>query len=129
VDGLCAQHSTYTCVPHGYECVRQPGNHDPRGRRGFRTALVEREDFASQTSSRSTKLVHGGVRYLEKAVFQLSWPQLRLVYEALHERRRLLDNAPHLATALPILTACAMWGSVSTALGLQRAWLPCKPRV
>ena len=51
--------------------------------RGLRTALVEREDFAAGTSSRSTKLVHGGVRYLEKAVWKLDYGQLKLVFEAL----------------------------------------------
>ena len=72
--------------------------------RGLRTALIEREDFAAGTSSRSTKLVHGGVRYLEKAVFSLDYGQLKLVFEALHERKRLLENAPHLCNALPIMT-------------------------
>ena len=73
-------------------------------RRGLRTALVEREDFGSQTSSKSTKLVHGGVRYLEKAVFNLDYGQLKLVFEALHERKHLIENAPHLAHSLPIMT-------------------------
>ncbi len=57
--------------------------------RGLRTALVERHDFASGTSSKSSKMVHGGLRYLQQRDF-------RLVYEALHERQRLLENAPHL---------------------------------
>ena len=74
--------------------------------RGLRVALVEGEDFASGTSSRSTKLVHGGVRYLEKAVFQLDPGQLKLVFEALRERRTILRNAPHLAWPLPIATPC-----------------------
>src|SRR5581483_8487842 len=56
--------------------------------RGWRVALIDKGDFASGTSSVSSKLVHGGLRYLEHAEF-------RLVYEALHERRRLLRNAPH----------------------------------
>ncbi len=64
--------------------------------RGLRTALVERHDFASGTSSKSSKLVHGGLRYLQQRDF-------RLVYEALHERQRLLENAPHLVTPLPFL--------------------------
>ncbi len=64
--------------------------------RGLRTALVEREDFASGTSSRSSKLVHGGLRYLQQR-------DVRLVYEALHERQRLLVNAPHLVSPLPFL--------------------------
>ena len=61
--------------------------------RGYRVGLVEREDYASGTSSRSTKLIHGGIRYL---------PQLdiSLVREGLHERGRLLRNAPHLARPL-----------------------------
>ena len=74
--------------------------------RGLRVALVEGEDFSSGTSSRSTKLVHGGVRYLEKAVFQLDPGQLKLVFEALRERRTLLRNAPHLAWPVPIATPC-----------------------
>lgn len=80
--------------------------------RGLRTALIEREDFGSGTSSKSTKLVHGGVRYLEKAVFNLDYGQLKLVYEALQERRDLLDNAPHLTSTLPILMPCYKWWEV-----------------
>ncbi len=57
--------------------------------RGYRTLLVERFDFAKETSSRSTKLVHGGVRYLEQM-------NLTLVLDALHERGHMLRNAPHL---------------------------------
>src|SRR5580658_7996877 len=64
--------------------------------RGLRTALVERHDFASGTSSKSSKMIHGGLRYLQQRDF-------RLVYEALHERQRLLDNAPHLVSPLPFL--------------------------
>ena len=64
--------------------------------RGLRTALVERDDFASGTSSKSSKLVHGGLRYLQQG-------DVRLVYEALHERQRLYRNAPHLVTVLPFM--------------------------
>jgi glycerol-3-phosphate dehydrogenase len=64
--------------------------------RGLRTALVERDDFASGTSSKSSKLVHGGLRYLQNG-------DVRLVYEALRERQRLLRNAPHLVKVLPFL--------------------------
>ena len=64
--------------------------------RGLRTALVEKDDFASGTSSKSSKLVHGGLRYLQQREF-------RLVYENLAERQRLLDNAPHLVSPLPFL--------------------------
>src|SRR5437763_13367090 len=64
--------------------------------RGLHTALVERRDFASGTSSKSSKMVHGGLRYLNQRDY-------RLVYEALHERQRLLRNAPHLVRILPFL--------------------------
>jgi glycerol-3-phosphate dehydrogenase len=64
--------------------------------RGLRTALVERDDFASGTSSKSSKLVHGGLRYLQNG-------DVRLVYEALRERQRLRHNAPHLVRLLPFL--------------------------
>lgn len=64
--------------------------------RGLRTALVDRSDFASGTSSKSSKLVHGGIRYLQQREF-------RLVYEALHERQVALRNAPHLVRVLPFL--------------------------
>uniref|UniRef100_A0A0E0P655 Glycerol-3-phosphate dehydrogenase n=2 Tax=Oryza TaxID=4527 RepID=A0A0E0P655_ORYRU len=58
--------------------------------RGLRVGLVEREDFSSGTSSRSTKLIHGGVRYLEKAVFNLDYGQLKLVFHALKERKQVV---------------------------------------
>lgn len=64
--------------------------------RGLRTALVERDDFASGTSSKSSKMVHGGLRYLQNG-------DVRLVYEALRERRRLMKNAPHLVDVLPFM--------------------------
>ena len=70
---------------------------------GFDTALVEKFDYSSGTSSRSTKLIHGGVRYLQKAVFNLDYGQYRLVKEALHERANLLKIAPHLSHPLPIM--------------------------
>jgi glycerol-3-phosphate dehydrogenase len=64
--------------------------------RGLKVVLVEARDFASGTSSRSTKLIHGGLRYLEQADF-------KLVSEARHERRRLLELAPHLAQPVPFI--------------------------
>src|SRR5512138_3138244 len=57
--------------------------------RGYRTLLLEKGDFANATSSRSTKLIHGGVRYLQQG-------NIKLVREALRERGLLLQNAPHL---------------------------------
>lgn len=90
--------------------------------RGLRVALVERDDFSSGmlfelprdpyvvmieksigTSSKSTKLVHGGVRYLQKAVMELDYEQYKLVKEALHERRIFLQTAPYLSAMLPIM--------------------------
>lgn len=64
--------------------------------RGLRTALIERDDFASGTSSKSSKLVHGGLRYLQQG-------DVRLVYQALRERQILRHNAPHLVKILPFL--------------------------
>lgn len=72
--------------------------------RGLKVALVERFDFGSGTSSRSTKLVHGGVRYLEQAVRHADRSQFHLVREALKERATLLANVRHLAHPLPLLT-------------------------
>ena len=77
--------------------------------RGLKTALVERDDFSAGSSSRSTKLVHGGVRYLEQAVKGLDRTQFNLVRDALKERAVLLSNAPHLAHPLPILTPLYNW--------------------
>jgi glycerol-3-phosphate dehydrogenase len=64
--------------------------------RGLSVALVERDDLASGTSSKSSKLIHGGLRYLQQG-------EVRLVYEALHERQRLRRNAPHLVQTLPFM--------------------------
>jgi len=77
--------------------------------RGLKVAMVERDDFSSGTSSKSTKLVHGGVRYLEKAVFELDYSQYALVKEALRERRYFLDTAPHLSSWLPIMIPIDKW--------------------
>ena len=65
-------------------------------RRGLRVLLVEQSDLASGTSSRSSKLVHGGLRYLEQG-------ELALVFESVAERRVLLDIAPHLVRPMPFL--------------------------
>ena len=63
---------------------------------GYRTLLVEREDFGAGTTSRSTRLIHGGLRYLEHGEFGL-------VYESLHERETLVREAPHLVRPLRLL--------------------------
>lgn len=72
--------------------------------RGYSTLLLEAHDFAKVTSSRSTKLVHGGVRYLAQG-------NVALVYEALHERGHLRRNAPHLVFPLPFLVPAYEWWS------------------
>lgn len=70
--------------------------------RGYSVLLLEREDFGKGTSSRSTKLVHGGVRYLEQG-------NISLVMEALKERGILLENAPHLVHDLPFIVPNYSW--------------------
>lgn len=80
--------------------------------RGLKVALVEKSDVAEGTSSKSTKLVHGGVRYLEAAVKKLDRAQYHLVKEALFERGIFLRNAPHLANALPLVTPLYSWCEV-----------------
>ncbi len=83
--------------------------------RGLSTALVERGDFASGTSSASSKLVHGGLRYVSQG-------ELGLVAQALSERRRLLANAPHLVRPLPFVLPLA--GSRAAARSVGTAlWL------
>jgi glycerol-3-phosphate dehydrogenase len=70
--------------------------------RGYRTLLLEQADFAQGTSSRSTKLVHGGVRYLKQG-------NISLVLEALHERGLLIRNAPHLVHHLGFVVPLYDW--------------------
>lgn len=70
--------------------------------RGYRVLLVEQNDFAKGTSSRSTKLVHGGVRYLKQG-------NISLVLEALHERGLLVENAPHLVHHLSFIVPVYSW--------------------
>ncbi|WP_266367833.1 glycerol-3-phosphate dehydrogenase/oxidase [Tellurirhabdus rosea] len=77
--------------------------------RGLKAILIEKHDFASETSSKSTKLIHGGVRYLEQAVKQADLNQYHMVKKALRERITLIRNAPHLAHPLPLLTPCMSW--------------------
>jgi glycerol-3-phosphate dehydrogenase len=81
--------------------------------RGFSVVLIESHDFASGTSSRATKLVHGGVRYLAQG-------NLPLVREALHERAHLLHNAPHLAQPLAfVMPAYRWWEAPFYGIGLK----------
>ena len=81
--------------------------------RGYSTLLLEQSDFAGGTSSRSTKLVHGGVRYMAQG-------DLFLVMEALHERGLMLKNAPHLTSnqefIIPVYT---LWDTILYTAGLK----------
>ncbi|KAJ6263739.1 hypothetical protein Dda_2309 [Drechslerella dactyloides] len=77
--------------------------------RGLTVAMLERDDFAAGTSSKSTKLVHGGVRYLEKAFWDADVDQYNLVKEALKERTVFLTTAPHLSEWLPIMLPMYDW--------------------
>ena len=81
--------------------------------RGFKVVLVESHDFAKGTSSRATKLVHGGVRYLAQG-------NISLVREALHERATLLHNAPHIAQLLPfVMPSYKFWEAPFYGVGLK----------
>jgi len=77
--------------------------------RGMKTVLLDAGDFAGATSSTSTKIVHGGVRYLEAAVKGFDPAQYRVVKRALQERIRMLKNAPHLAHTMEFLLPCFAW--------------------
>jgi glycerol-3-phosphate dehydrogenase len=81
--------------------------------RGYKTLLIEQHDFGKGTSSRSTKLVHGGVRYLAQG-------NIKLVREALAERGRLLKNAPHLTRIQPfIVPVFSLWEKLYYSAGLM----------
>jgi len=77
--------------------------------RGYKVAVIDKKDFASETSSRSTKLIHGGVRYLEQAFKKLDFAQLKQVRHGLEERHIVLKNAPHLARPLALMTPVSSW--------------------
>ncbi len=81
--------------------------------RGYKTLLLERYDFGKGTSSRATKLVHGGVRYLAQG-------NIKLVREALKERGILLQNAPHLTRIQPfVLPVYSWWQKLMYGTGLR----------
>ena len=81
--------------------------------RGFRTLLVEQADFGQATSSRSTKLIHGGLRYLKQG-------NVSLVRESLYERALLIRNAPHLVKPLPfVVPTYSHWERIYLGLGLK----------
>jgi glycerol-3-phosphate dehydrogenase len=81
--------------------------------RGYHTLLLEQEDFCKATSSRSTKLVHGGVRYLQQG-------NIALVREALHERGLMYSNAPHLVHPLSfVIPIYSWWGGPFYGVGMK----------
>jgi glycerol-3-phosphate dehydrogenase len=88
--------------------------------RGLSTVLIEAGDFASATSSRSTKLIHGGVRYLQEAVTDLDPGQYNVVKRALYERRIMLDNARFLAHPMEFLVPCySRWDVFYYGVGVK----------
>ena len=106
-------------VPHQYDVAVIGGGATGLGvaldaaARGFSVVLVESHDFAKGTSSRATKLVHGGVRYLAQG-------NISLVREALHERTTLLANAPHLAQPLAfVMPSYQFWEAPFYGIGLK----------
>jgi len=81
--------------------------------RGLSTVLLEAGDFAGATSSTATKIIHGGVRYLEEAIKDVDPKEYNVVVRALHERVRMLDNAPHLTRKLEFLVPSFHWLDVA----------------
>jgi glycerol-3-phosphate dehydrogenase len=80
--------------------------------RGMKTVLLDASDFASGASTAATKIIHGGVRYLEEAVTHLDPAQYEVVKRALHERIHMLHNGPFLSRQLEFLIPCPGWFSV-----------------
>ena len=81
--------------------------------RGIRTLLLEAGDFAGATSSAATKIIHGGVRYLEEAIKGADLQEYHVLVRALHERVRMLENAPHLTGKLEFLVPGYHWIDVA----------------
>lgn len=77
--------------------------------RGLQTLLLEANDFASAASSKATKIIHGGVRYLEEAIKGADLQKYHVLVRALHERVRMLENAPHLTRQLEFLVPSYHW--------------------
>jgi glycerol-3-phosphate dehydrogenase len=87
--------------------------------RGLKTILVEANDFASATSSASTKLIHGGIRYLREAALHLDFGQIGVVKRALQERVYMLRNAPFLAGTMEFVIPCySRWESAYFGAGV-----------
>ncbi len=88
--------------------------------RGLKTVLLERSDFGSAASSASTKLIHGGLRYLQQGFAEMDFGQFRLVKNALRERRMMMSNAPHLSSTCRIVVPCfGLWDLMYYKFGLK----------
>src|SRR5580692_421323 len=81
--------------------------------RGIKTVLLEAGDFAGATSSAATKIIHGGVRYLEEAIKGADLQEYHVLVRALHERVRMLENAPHLTRTLQFMVPSYDWLNVA----------------
>jgi glycerol-3-phosphate dehydrogenase len=81
--------------------------------RGIKTVLLEAGDFAGATSSAATKIIHGGVRYLEEAIKGADLHEYHVLVRALHERVRMMENAPHLTRILEFLVPSYHWLDVA----------------
>src|SRR5580658_2036432 len=81
--------------------------------RGLRTVMLDAGDFAGATSSAATKIIHGGVRYLEEAIKDVDPKEYHVVVRALHERIRMLNNAPHLTRTLQFMVPSYDWLNVA----------------
>jgi glycerol-3-phosphate dehydrogenase len=99
--------------------------------RGLRTVMLDAGDFAGATSTAATKIIHGGVRYLEEAVKDLDPKEYHVVVRALHERVRMLDNAPHLTRQLQFVVPSYHWLNVAYLdIGLKMYdWLAGSARI
>jgi glycerol-3-phosphate dehydrogenase len=99
--------------------------------RGLRTVMLDAGDFAGATSSAATKIVHGGVRYLEEAIKGVDPKEYHVLVRALHERVRMLNNAPHLTRQLAFVVPSYHWLNVAYLdIGLQMYdWLAGSARI
>jgi len=112
IDNLSSRHNPYDLIVIGGGATGL-GTALDAAARGYDVVLLERGDFGGGTSSRSTKLIHGGVRYLKQG-------QISLVLGALRERERLLENAPHLVWARPfVIPSYRWWEKAFYGIGLK----------
>ncbi len=99
--------------------------------RGIPTVLLEATDFAGGASSASTKIIHGGVRYLEEAIKKVDLREYHVLVRALQERIRMLENAPHLSRKLEFVVPSYRWSNIAyLGIGLKLYdWLAGSSRI